>query len=136
MPNLFISPPHLPNLPISIYSTKRLKLVCSLGWLASEWRAQTSDRGSRFVCIKRRHLSWFSIWSRCFLDVFLGRNSRHVLVRGHPEADPGPTGEIISLGWPGNALRFPQGSQWCLGTLVHRGSSLSRRAQTSRHRFR
>uniref|UniRef100_A0A3P8PUB1 Ig-like domain-containing protein n=1 Tax=Astatotilapia calliptera TaxID=8154 RepID=A0A3P8PUB1_ASTCA len=44
----------------------------------------------------------------CPLGASWVRCSRHVPPGGGPGADPGHAGEIICLGWPGNALVFPQ----------------------------
>ena len=61
--------------------------------------------------IERSQLRWF-IWLGCPPDASLERCFGHVQLGEDHGEDPGPAGEIISLGWPGNASGFSQRSWW------------------------
>lgn len=61
----------------------------------------------------QNHLNWLlrisrgdlGNWLKCILSTSLSRFSRHTQPEGGPGGDPEPTREIISVIWPGNALR-------------------------------
>lgn len=85
-------------------------------WLGSaseiRWRAQACSRSSRSSCcfsVSRGATRGGSgIWSGCLLGVSLGRRFRACPTRRSPLTDLGDNGELIFLGWSGNALVSPR----------------------------
>lgn len=114
---------------------KLLKGVSFIGWLRSAVEIGSGIpeelKVELYSFALRSQLRCSGIWSGCHLDATLRSHLGHLHAQDDSGADLGHTGEIISFGWPGKALRSPGRKRLsgplCWGCSPHKWNRQKRR---------